>query len=135
MILASTIGTMERDLERSVAHARDRRQFGQPIGKFQAVSHRLVEMKLRLETARLLLYRLGWLLDHDRPSSLDSSLVKLHLGESFVASALDALQIHGGYGYMAEYGLESDVRDALASRIYSGTSDIQRNLAARHMGL
>jgi alkylation response protein AidB-like acyl-CoA dehydrogenase len=135
MILASTIGTMERDLDRSVAHARDRRQFGQPIGKFQAVSHRLVEMKLRLETARLLLYRLGWLLDHDRSSALDSSLVKLHLGESFVASTLDALQIHGGYGYMAEYGLESDVRDALASRIYSGTSDIQRNLAARHMGL
>ena len=135
MILASTIGTMERDLERSVAHARDRRQFGQPIGKFQAISHRLVEMKLRLETARLLLYRLGWLLDQRRPSALDSSLVKLHLGESFVQSSLDALQIHGGYGYIAEYGLESDVRDALASRIYSGTSEIQRNLAARHMGL
>jgi alkylation response protein AidB-like acyl-CoA dehydrogenase len=135
MILASTIGTMERGLERSLAHARERQQFGQPIGKFQAISHRVVEMKLRLETARLLLYRLGWLLDQGRPAALDSALVKLHLGESFVSSSLDALQIHGGYGYMAEYGLERDVRDALASRIYSGTSEIQRNLAARLMGL
>ncbi len=135
MILACTIGTMERGLERSISHARDRKQFGQPIGKFQAISHRLVEMKLRLETARLLLYRLAWLMDHDLPTGLDSALVKLHLSESLVASSLDALQIHGGYGYMEEYGLGSDVRDALATRIYSGTSDIQRNLAARHLGL
>jgi alkylation response protein AidB-like acyl-CoA dehydrogenase len=92
-------------------------------------------MKLRLETARLLLYRLAWLMDHDLPTGLDSALVKLHLSESLVASSLDALQIHGGYGYMEEYGLGSDVRDALATRIYSGTSDIQRNLAARHLGL
>ena len=135
MILASTIGTMERGLERSVAYARERRQFQQPIAKFQAVSHRLVEMKLRLETARLLLYRVGWMLDKGHSATLDSALVKLYLGESFVASAIDALQIFGGYGYMTEYGLERDVRDALASRLYSGTSDIQRNLAARHMGL
>jgi alkylation response protein AidB-like acyl-CoA dehydrogenase len=135
MILASTIGTMARGLERSITHAREREQFGQPIGKFQAISHRLVDMKLRLETDRLLLYRLGWLLDEGLPTALDSALVKLHLGESFVSSSLDALQIHGGYGYMAEYGLERDVRDALASRLYSGTSEIQRNLAARQMGL
>jgi hypothetical protein len=135
MILACTIGTMERGLERSVAYARERRQFDQPIGKFQAVSHRLVDMKLRLETARLLLYRLGWLLDQGHSAALDSALVKLHLSESFVTSSIDALQIHGGYGYMSEYGLEGDVRDALAARLYSGTSDIQRNLAARYMGL
>jgi alkylation response protein AidB-like acyl-CoA dehydrogenase len=135
MILASTIGTMERTLERSLAYARERRQFDQPIGKFQAVSHPLVEMKLRLETARLLLYRLAWLLDHGRPAALDSALVKLHLSESYLASSLEALQIHGGYGYMAECGLEGEVRDALAARLYSGTSEIQRNLAARHLGL
>lgn len=135
MILASTIGTMERSLERSLAYARERRQFNQPISKFQAVSHRLVDMKLRLETSRLLLYRLAWLIDQGRPSALDSALVKLHLSESFLASSLEALQIHGGYGYMVETGLEGDVRDALAARLYSGTSEIQRNLAARHMGL
>ncbi|MGH9187504.1 MAG: acyl-CoA dehydrogenase family protein, partial [Acidimicrobiales bacterium] len=110
LILASTIGSMERTLERSLGHARDRHQFGQPIGKFQAVSHRLVGMKLRLETARLLLYRLGWLLDQRRPVSLDAALVKLHLSECFVASSLDAIQVFGGYGYMEEYDLERQMR-------------------------
>jgi alkylation response protein AidB-like acyl-CoA dehydrogenase len=92
-------------------------------------------MKLRLETSRLLLYHLGWLLDTGRPAELDAALVKLHLSESFVASSLDAMQVHGGYGYMAAEELERDVRDALGSRLYSGTSDIQRNLAAQHMGI
>ncbi|MGH9896360.1 MAG: acyl-CoA dehydrogenase family protein, partial [bacterium] len=121
--------------ERTLAYARERRQFEQPIGKFQAVSHPLVNMKLRLETARLLLYRLAWLIDHGRPTALDSALVKLHLSEAYVATSLEALQIYGGYGYMTEFGLEGEVRDALAARLYSGTSEIQRNLAARHLGL
>jgi alkylation response protein AidB-like acyl-CoA dehydrogenase len=135
LILAATIGSMERGLERSIDHARSRQQFGQPIGKFQAVANRLVEMKLKLETARLLLYRLGWLVDQGRSALLDSALVKLYLSECFVESSLDALQVFGGYGYMEEYELEREVRDAIGSRIYSGTSDIQRNLAARFMGL
>jgi alkylation response protein AidB-like acyl-CoA dehydrogenase len=135
LILATAVGTMERDLQRCLEHARERRQFGQPIGKFQSVASRIVDMKLRLETARLLLYRLAWSLDRGRPVDLDSALVKLHLSESFLQSSLDALQVHGGYGYMAECGLERDVRDAVASRIYSGTSDVQRNIAARAMGL
>jgi alkylation response protein AidB-like acyl-CoA dehydrogenase len=134
-ILASTVGTMEHQLERTIEYARERRQFGQAIGSFQAVSHRIVDMKLRLETARLLLYRLGWLLDHGRPASLDSALAKLYLSESFLQSSLDALQVHGGYGYMTEYEVERDVRDAVGARIYSGTSDIQRNLVAHHLGL
>lgn len=135
LILASAVGTMRHELERSVAHARERRQFGQPIGKFQSVQNRLVDMRLRLETSRLLLYRLGWLLDHGRPAALDAALVKLHLSESFLQSSLDAVQVHGGYGYTTEYGLERDVRDAVGSRLYSGTSDLQRVVAARHMGL
>ena len=135
LILASTIGSMERTLERSIGHARERHQFGQPISSFQAVSHRLVEMKLRLETARLLLYRLGWLLENGRPTALDSALVKLHLSECFVSTSLDAIQVFGGYGYMEDYELERQARDAVGSRIYSGTSDIQRNLAARFLGL
>jgi alkylation response protein AidB-like acyl-CoA dehydrogenase len=134
-ILASTLGTMRWDLERCIHYARERRQFGQPIGKFQAVSSRIVEMKLRLETARLLLYRLGWLIDQGRPCALESALTKLHLSECFVQSSLDALQVYGGYGYMSEYEVERDVRDAIGSRLYSGTSDIQRNLVARYLGL
>lgn len=134
-ILASAIGSMERQLERSIAYARERRQFGQPIGKFQAVSHTIVDMKVRLETARLLLYRLGWLKANGKPAPLESAMVKLYLSESFLRSSLDALQIHGGYGYLTESELEREVRDAVASRIYSGTSDIQRNIVASHLGL
>jgi alkylation response protein AidB-like acyl-CoA dehydrogenase len=134
-ILACTVGTMQRQLERSISHAKDRRQYGQPIGKFQVIAHRIVDMKVRLETARLLLYRLGTLMSDGRANALDSALVKLHLSECFVQSGLDTLQIHGGYGYMTEYEIEREVRDALGSRIYSGTSDIQRNIAARLLGL
>jgi alkylation response protein AidB-like acyl-CoA dehydrogenase len=134
-ILASTVGAMERQLERSLAYAQERKQFGQPIGSFQAVARSLVDMKIRLETARLLLYRLGWLLSAGKPATLDAALVKLYLSECYVRSSLDALQIHGGYGYMTEYELEREVRDALGSRLYSGTSEIQYNLAARGMGL
>jgi alkylation response protein AidB-like acyl-CoA dehydrogenase len=135
LILANVVGRMERLLERSVEHARDRRQFGSPIGSFQAVAHRIVDMKLRLETCRLLLYRLGWAMDSGASTALDSALVKLHLSESYLATALDALQVFGGYGYTTEYELEREVRDAVGSRLYSGTSEIQRNLAARHLGL
>jgi alkylation response protein AidB-like acyl-CoA dehydrogenase len=134
-ILASCVGTMQRQLDRSVTYAKERRQFDRPIGSFQAVSHRIVEMKLRLETARLLLYHLGWLIDDGKSPTLESALTKLHVAESFVRSSLDALQIHGGYGYMTEYELERDVRDAVGSRIYSGTSEIQRDIVARSLGL
>lgn len=134
-ILASALGTMQRQLERSVAYARERKQFGQPIGKFQAVSHRLVDMKMRLETGKLLVYKLAWLKSQGRSTAMESAMAKLHLSECFLQSSLDALQVHGGYGYMTESELERDVRDAVGSRIYSGTSDIQRNLIARHMGV
>jgi hypothetical protein len=134
-ILASSIGSMERQLERSIAYARERRQFGRPIGKYQAVSHTIVDMKVRLETARLLLYRLGWMKANGKPAPLDSAMVKLYLAESFLRSSLDALQIHGGYGYLTETELEREVRDAVAGRIYSGTSEMQRNIVASHLGL
>jgi alkylation response protein AidB-like acyl-CoA dehydrogenase len=134
-ILASAVGTMQRQLERSIDYARERKQFGQSIGKFQAVSHRIVEMKLRIETARLLLYRLGWLKGRGRTSAHEAALVKLHVSESFVRSSLDAIQIHGGYGYMTELELERELRDAIGGRLYSGTSDIQRNIIAASLGL
>jgi L-prolyl-PCP dehydrogenase len=134
-ILASCVGTMQRQLERSVAYAKERQQFGKPIGSFQAISDKLVQMRLRVETARLMLYRLGWLLDQGKPAAVESALTKLHIAESFLQSSLDAVQIRGGYGYMTEYEVERDVRDAIGSRIYSGTSEIQRMIVARAMGL
>lgn len=134
-ILATAIGTMQRQVERCVSHARERRQFGQPIGKFQSVSHKIVDMKVRLEAARLLLYRLGWLMREGRSSPMDAAMVKLFVSEAFLQCSLDAVQIHGGYGYVVESELERDLRDAVGSRIYSGTSEIQRNIIAGFMGL
>jgi alkylation response protein AidB-like acyl-CoA dehydrogenase len=134
-ILASTIGTMERQLQSCIEYARNRKQFGQPIGKNQAVSHRIVDMKLRLETARLLLYQLGWKIDQGHRIALEASMVKLHLSEAYLQNSLDAVQIHGASGYMAETLVEHDVRDAVASRIYSGTNEIQKNIIAQHLGL
>jgi len=134
-ILASCLGVMRRQLERCVAHARTRRQFGQPIGKFQAVASRIVDMQLRLETSRLLVYRLGAKKDRGEDATAEAALAKLHVSDSFVKSGLDAVQVFGGYGYTAEYELERELRDAIGGTLYSGTSEIQRNILSRALGL
>jgi alkylation response protein AidB-like acyl-CoA dehydrogenase len=135
LILAASVGTMERQLERCVRYARERSQFGRPIGAYQAISHKIAEMKLRLESAHQMLYRVAALLDHDAATDLDAAMTKLHLSECLVQSSLDAVQIHGGAGYMTETGLERDVRDALASKLYSGTSEMLLNVIAAQLGL
>lgn len=135
MILAPSVGAMARALDQTIAYAKQREQFGQSIAKFQAVSHRIVDMQLRLTTSRLLLHDLVARIDAGQSVGLESALTKLHLSESYLEVTSDALLTHGGYGYMTEYEVERGVRDAFASKLYSGTSDIQRNLAARYMGL
>jgi alkylation response protein AidB-like acyl-CoA dehydrogenase len=134
-ILAGAIGAMRHQLERCVEYARSRRQFDSPIGDFQAVSHRIADMRVRLETSRLLVYRLAWLLERGQAKAHDAALVKLHVSECYLSSSLDALQVHGGYGYMSELELEREVRDAVGTRIHSGTSEMQRNIVASGLGL
>ncbi len=135
IILTSQLGVMERQLEQAIQYASNRRQFGQPIGKFQSVSNRIADMKLRLETARLLTYKVAWLKSLGKPVMMDAALAKLHLSECFVESSLDAIRIHGGYGYMTEFEVERDLRDAVGGTLYGGTSDIQRNIVAGFLGL
>jgi alkylation response protein AidB-like acyl-CoA dehydrogenase len=134
-LFASHVGTMERLLEQALAYARDRKQFGQPIGKFQAVSHRIADMKVRLEAARLLIYHAAWALGHQRSAALDAAVAKLFVSEAFVESALGTVQVFGGSGYTTDYDIERIARDALGSTIYSGTSEMQRNIIARFLGL
>jgi alkylation response protein AidB-like acyl-CoA dehydrogenase len=134
-ILASCLGVMRRQVESCIAHARSRKQFGQAIGKFQSVANRIVDMKVRLETSRPLVYKIGWLKDQNRPAMLEAAIAKLYVSESLVKSSLDAIQIFGGYGYMTEQEVERDLRDAVGSTLYSGTSEIQRNIIARRLGL
>jgi hypothetical protein len=134
-ILASALGAMRRQLEACVEYGRVRKQFGQPIGKFQAVSGKVADMYLRLEAARLLVYQAAWLGQQGKPALAEAAAAKLFASEAWIASSLDAIQIHGAYGYMTESGIERDLRDAVGSTIYSGTSEIQRVILARMLGL
>lgn len=134
-ILGSHIGAMERQLEDCIRYTRERSQFGQKIGKFQSVSNRIADMKVRLETARLLLYKVAWLNQNGKSAIMEAAMAKLYLSECFVSSSLDAIRTYGGYGYMTELEVERDLRDAIGGTLYSGTSDIQRVIIARWLGL
>ncbi len=135
LILAPVVGAMARHLDQCVEFAKERRQFGQPIGAFQAVAHRIAQMRLRLDAGRLLLQRAAWLLDEGRPATAEGSMAKLFVSEAYLQSSLDAVQVHGGAGFLEDTGLASSVADALAARLYSGTSEMQMNVIARQLGL
>jgi alkylation response protein AidB-like acyl-CoA dehydrogenase len=134
-ILAGALGTMRRQLERCVHHARKRKQFGQPIGKFQSVSNRIVDMTMRLETSRLLVHRYAWLKARGEDAAAAASMAKIQVSESFMQNSLDAVRIFGAAGYAEETGLERDLRDSVGGVIFSGTNDIQRNIIAQHLRL
>ena len=134
-IFAGHLGAMERLLEWCIKYARERRQFGQPIAKFESVADRIADMKVNIEAGRHLLRLVGWLKQQGKSSALESAIAKLFVSEAHVKACLDALQLHGGYGYMREYPIEREVRDALSGTLYSGTSEMQRKIIARLLGL
>lgn len=129
-VLASHVGQMRKQLEHALAHARNRKQFGQSIAEFQSVSNRLADMRLRLETTQLLLYKTAWLRDQGKSSQLESSMLKLLISENFLSSSIDAMRIQGGYAFIENHPSSVNTRDALGSVLYAGTSDIQRNIIA-----
>jgi alkylation response protein AidB-like acyl-CoA dehydrogenase len=134
-IMASQVGVMRRTMEACAAYARERRQFGKPIGKFESVADKIANMKIAVDAARALVLRVGWLMDQGADPMAEAAVAKAFVSEASVRVHLDALQVHGGYGYMAEVGIERDLRDALGGTIYSGTSEIQRRIIARSLGL
>lgn len=134
-ILASAVGAMQRQLEECVEYARTRKQFGQPIGKFQSISNKVADMYLRLESSRLMIYKVAWLKQQGKSATAEAAAAKTLTSEAWVQSCLDAIQIHGAYGYMRDSGIERDLRDSVAGTIYSGTSEIQRLIIARSLGL
>lgn len=134
-VLASALGTMRRQLEESVRYASGHSRFGRPIGKNQTVANRIVDMRMRLDAARLLMYQVAWLKDQGKRTTLESTMVKLFLSEAFVESSVAAFQNFGAQAYIAGTAQERDLRDSLASRIYSGTSDIHRVIISRLLGL
>jgi L-prolyl-PCP dehydrogenase len=134
-LFALYLGLMERQIEECVQHARSRRQFGHAIGDFQAISHRIADMRGRLESSRLLLYRACWLIDQGRDHLTAVALSKVAVSEAAVANSLDAVQILGGSGYLSSSGIEGQLRDSIPARIFSGTTEIQKELIAREAGL
>jgi len=134
-IFAAHLGAMERLLDDCIRYARTRRQFGQPIAKFESVANRIVDMKVAIEAGRFLLYHVGWLHGRGKSSVMESAIAKLFVSEKHAKAALDALQLFGGYGYMKDYPVEREVRDALSGTLYSGTSEMQRKIIARSLGL
>jgi alkylation response protein AidB-like acyl-CoA dehydrogenase len=134
-LFAAHLGAMQRQLDECVSYAKERHQFGKPIGAFQAISHRIADMRVRIELAELALYKVAWIKSLGRRAPLEAAIAKLVVSEGFLASSLDAVQIHGGYGFVRDGGVERDLRDAVGSRLYSGTNEIQRNVIARYLGL
>jgi alkylation response protein AidB-like acyl-CoA dehydrogenase len=134
-LFAAYVGRLERMAELSADHARTRIQFGRPIGSNQAVSHRLARMRVRLEAARLLLWRACWRLEQDEPARAEVAMAKLAISEAAAESAMDAVRIFGGDGIRSDCGIERELRDAVPSLIFSGTSEMQLELIVRDLGL
>jgi alkylation response protein AidB-like acyl-CoA dehydrogenase len=134
-ILAPLLGAMKRQAQRAVEYARQRRVNGRPIGKLQMVSSRIADMYVRYVMVRAFLRESAVLRDSEELTTARIAAVKLMLAESGVMQHMDALRIHGGYGYMAEAGIESELRGALGGLIYSGTAEVQRVMIAHELGL
>lgn len=132
---AAHLGTLERVIETCVDYAKKRTAFGQPIGKFQSVANKIVDMKMVLELGRLILYKAANLKSQGRRAGLEASIAKLFISEGLKQSCIDAVQVHGGYGFTKEYELERDLRDSVAATIYSGTSEMQKAIISRLMGI
>ncbi|WP_392673781.1 acyl-CoA dehydrogenase family protein [Streptomyces sp. LN785] len=134
-MFAPQVGAMERILETSVQQANSREQFGRTIGTFQAVSHPIADMKIRLELARTLLYRIGWMKREGRLALLEATMAKIFISESLVQTAMGAVEVHGARGYLTDDGIERELRDALGGPIYAGTNAVQRGILAELLGV
>jgi alkylation response protein AidB-like acyl-CoA dehydrogenase len=134
-LAAVAVGDTQAVLEEAVRHAKEREQFGKPIGKYQLIQAMIADIRVELEAARWLTYRLAWLLSEGKPSHLESSIAKLYSSEVCMRAVVNGMQILGGYGYTMEYDMQRHFRDAKINEIGGGTSQIQRLIIARELGL
>jgi alkylation response protein AidB-like acyl-CoA dehydrogenase len=132
---AARTGAATAAFEYALEYAKNRQQFGRPIGKFQAISHKLADMKMMLDVSRMLVYRFAWLMSQGKATRVDAAVLKLYTGETYKAVSDMGLQILGGYGYCMEYPMQRFFRDSRLATIGAGTSEIQRNIIARGLGL
>ena len=131
---AMAVGVAQAAYEKALQYAKERQQFGKPISQFQAIQFKLADMAMKIELARNMVYKAAWLKDQGRPFSKEASMCKLYASEIAMEVADQAVQIHGGYGYMREYEVERYMRDAKLLEIGEGTSEVQRMVIARLIG-
>ena len=134
-VAAMGVGLAQGAYDLASAYARERTQFGKPIGRFQAIAFQLADMAVEIEAGRQLVYRAAWLKDQGRPFALEAAMAKLYTGELSHRVASQALQIHGGYGFMDEFPISRLYRDQKILEIGEGTNEVQRMVIARHLGL
>lgn len=133
-IAALGVGIAQASLEKALAYAKERKQFGKSISEFQAIQFKLADMAMEVELARTMVHKAAWLKDQGKAFGQEAAYAKLFASETAVRSANQAIQIHGGYGYMREYEVERYLRDAKLLEIGEGTSEVQRVVIARHLG-
>ncbi|WP_019119914.1 acyl-CoA dehydrogenase [Brevibacillus massiliensis] len=133
-IAAMAVGIAQAAYDRALRYARDRRAFGQSISKFQAIQFKLADMAMQIELARNMVYKAAWMKDNGRKFTKEAAMAKLYASEIAMAATHQAIQIHGGYGYMREYQVERLFRDARLLEIGEGTSEILRTVIAREIG-
>jgi len=133
-IAALGLGIAQAALDRSLKYAKERKQFGKPLTSFQAIQFKLADMAMEVELARNMIYKAAWLKDVGKPFAKEAAYAKLFATETAFRNANQAIQIHGGYGYMREYEVERLLRDAKLLEIGEGTSEIQRVVIARQLG-
>jgi acyl-CoA dehydrogenase len=133
MIGALAVGLIQRCLDEALEYARTRHTMGRPIIEHQAIGHKIADMALRLEAARLLVQQAAWLLDSGGRNTLQAAYAKTFAADTAMWAATEAVQVFGGMGYSTEYPVEKLFRDAKVLQIYEGTSEIQRNIIAREL--
>ncbi len=135
MTTAAYCGAAQDVVDQALAYAKERKQFGKPIGNFQAIAHMLADMQTEVEASRLLMLHAAWLLAQGKDALKVLSMAKLFGSEAYVRAANNGMQIMGGYGYIKEFDMQRHFRDARVTTITAGTSQVQRNLIAKLMGL
>ncbi|MEH6936250.1 acyl-CoA dehydrogenase family protein [Bacillus sp. JJ664] len=133
-IAALAVGIAQKAFDKALAYSKERKQFNQPLSSFQAIQFKLADMAMGIELARNMVHKAAWLKDNGKPFTKEAAFAKLYASEIASKIANESLQIHGGYGYMKEYGIERLVRDAKLLEIGEGTSEIQRIVIARQLG-
>ncbi|MBO0780556.1 MAG: acyl-CoA dehydrogenase family protein [Ktedonobacteraceae bacterium] len=133
-IAALSVGLARACLDEALSYAKERKQFGKPISSFQAIQFKLADMDMEIELARLMYYKAAWLHMQGRPYSREASMAKLFASETAKRAADQAVQIHGGYGFMDEYPVSRYWRSVKVNEIGEGTSEVQRMVIAKHLG-